>query len=161
MGSQSNPIDPRRDAASTNAARSQLDRSIAGYNRHALLSEQFRRSVERFRQAQATFEAIRAEFEEKRQEVLTRRAAIAAQVTLWRAARAGAAHHRAGVELSVREYVRCLRDEGMAPERMLLDVKHRLAVAVTPTTPDAPTIEARQLSDDVSAWAIDAYYAAA
>jgi hypothetical protein len=142
-------------------ARDRLDQSISGYNRHSLISDQYRRSMERYQHAQARFEAIRSAVEETHAAIVERQAARAREVEHWRDARAAAAVHRAGVEYNVREYVHSLRDEGMAPEEVLVAVKRRLAVVVTAAAPDAPTFEASRLAADMGTWAISAYYDAA
>jgi hypothetical protein len=143
------------------AARSRLDRSISGYNRHSLISERHRRSLERFQQAQARYEAIRAAVEETQAVFEAQQAARVAEVEHWREARAAAERHRVGVEYGVREYVHSLRDEGMAPEAVLIAVKRRLAHAVTTDAPDAPMFESSRLATDVGTWAIAAYFDAA
>jgi hypothetical protein len=142
-------------------ARSRLDWSISGYNRHSLLSDRYRRALDCYRLAQARFEAVRSAVEETHAVVAERQAARAQDLERWREEREAAAVHRAGVECNVRDYVHSLRDEGMAPEAVLVAVKRRLAVVVTRAAPDAPTFEAHQLATDVGTWAISAYYDAA
>jgi hypothetical protein len=153
--------DPFCDVQQVADARSRLDRSISGYNRHSLISETFRRSLERFQQAQARFEAVRSTVEETQAAIAERQSARVRDVENWRDARAAAAVHRAGVEYNVREYVHSLRDEGMAPEEVLIAVKRRLVVAVTDSAPDAPVFEASRLATDVGTWTIAAYFDAA
>ena len=153
--------DPFCDVRRVADARARLDRSISGYNRHSLISDRYRRALEQFQQAQARFLEVRATVEETQATLAARQAARAQDVERWRDARAAAAVHRAGVEHNVREYVHSLRDEGMAPERVLVAVKRRLVVAVTDSAPDAPTFEASRLAADVGAWAISAYFDAA
>jgi hypothetical protein len=125
------------------AARNRLDRAILAYNRHALLSEQFRIAVEHFRASKAAFEAGAADRER------------------WREARAAAALHRSSIERSVITYVHRLRDEGVAPERTLVAVKQRQQLSVCEATPAAPSFETLTLAADLSTWAIAAYYDAA
>jgi hypothetical protein len=156
-----NASDPFGNVKRVVEARGRLDRSISGYNRHSLISDQYRRAMERYQHAQARFEAIRSAVEETHAVIVERQAARERDVEHWRDARAAAAVHRAGIEYHVREYVRSLRDEGMAPEEVLVAVKRRLAVAVTVAAPDAPTFEATRLATDVGTWAISAYYDAA
>jgi hypothetical protein len=153
--------DPFSDVHRVAEACARLDRSITGYNRHSLISDRYRRALEQFQQAQARFVEIRTTVEETQAAVAARQSARARDVERWRDARAAAAIHRAGVEHSVREYVHSLRDEGMAPEHVLVAVKRRLVVAVTNTAPDAPTFEASRLATDVGVWAISAYFDAA
>jgi hypothetical protein len=153
--------DPFSEVRRVADARCKLDHSISGYNRHSLISDRYRRSLDRFQEAQARFATVRSAVQETRMIVAERQAARAQDLEHWRAARAAAAAHRAGVERHVREYVHSLRDEGMAPEVVLIAVKRRLVVVVTDTAPDAPTYEASQLATDVGAWAISAYFDAA
>jgi hypothetical protein len=153
--------DPFSDVQRVADARARLDRSITGYNRHSLISDRYRRALEQFQQAQARFVEIRSTVEETHGALVARQAARAQDVERWRNARAAAAVHRAGVEHNVREYVHSLRDEGMAPEHVLVAVKRRLMIAVTIAAPDAPTFEASRLATDVGAWAISAYFDAA
>jgi hypothetical protein len=153
--------DPFSDVQRVADARTRLDRSITGYNRHSLISDQYRRALERFQQAQARFEEIRSTVEDTQATIAAQQATRAHDVERWRDARAAAAVHRAGVEYSVREYVHSLRDEGMAPEEALVAVKRRLVVVVTDKAPDAPAFEASRLATDVGAWAISAYFDAA
>ena len=153
--------EPFSDVRRVADARARLDRSITGYNRHSLISDRYRRALEQFQQAQARFVEIRSTVEETQAAVAARQAARAQDVEHWRNARGAAAVHRAGVEHNVREYVHSLRDEGMAPEHVLVAVKQRLMVAVTDTAPDAPTFEASRLATDVGVWAISAYFDAA
>jgi hypothetical protein len=153
------PSDPYSEVATVVAARSWLDGSITGYNRHAGLAAQFRRSLEQFERSKSSFEATRAAVRDTHDASdAIRRTAMLERL---RAAREGAARHRSGVELAVRAYVHSLRDEGLAPEKVLVAVKGRLARAVTSTTPDAPRFEAATLAEDVSRWAISALYDAA
>jgi hypothetical protein len=153
--------DPFGDVRRVADARARLDRSIIGYNRHSLISDRYRRALEQFQQAQARFAELRSTVEETQAAVAAQQAVRAQDVERWRDARAAAAVHRAGVEHNVREYVHSLRDEGMAPEHVLVAVKRRLMVAVTDAAPDAPTFEASRLATDVGAWAISAYFDAA
>jgi hypothetical protein len=161
MLSKPNSLDPYSDVQRVANARFRLDRSISGYNRHSLISETFRRSLERFQQAQARFEAVRAAVVETQVAITERQAARARDLEHWRDARSATAIHRADVENRVREYVHSLREEGMAPETVLVAVKRRLVVAVTETEPDAPSFEASRLATDVGTWAIAAYFDAA
>ena len=153
--------DPFSDVQRVSEARSRLDRAISGYNRHSLIGDRYRRSLERFQGAQARFESLLSTVQETWATVAEHRAARARDLERWREARAAMAAHRAGVEQHVREYVRLLRDEGMPPEAVLVAVKRRLSIVVTDTAPDAPTFEASQLATDVGAWAIAAYFDAA
>jgi len=153
--------DPFSDVRRVADARARLDRSIIGYNRHSLISDRYRRALEQFQQAQARFVEIRSTVEETRAAVAARQAERAQDVERWRNARAAAAAHRTSVEQNVRDYVHSLRDEGMAPEHVLVAVKRRLTVAVSDGTPDAPTFEASRLATDVGTWAISAYFDAA
>jgi hypothetical protein len=151
--------DPCSEVATVVAARSWLDGSITGYNRHAGLAAQFRRSIELFERSKSSFESTRAAVRETRDaSEAIRRTAMLEHL---RAAREGAARHRSEVELAVRAYVRSLRGEGLAPEKVLVAVKGRLVRAVTATTPDAPRYEAATLAEDVSRWAISALFDAA
>ena len=161
MRSPPDPTYPYGDVARVADACSRLDRSISGYNRHSLISEAFRRSLERFQQAQARFEAIRSTIEETQAVITERQASRVRDLAHWREARAAAAVHRAGVEYNVREYVHSLRDEGMPPEEVLIAVKRRLVFAVTDATPDAPVFESSRLATDVGTWTITAYFDAA
>jgi hypothetical protein len=153
--------DPFSDVRRVADARTRLDRSIAGYNRHSLISDRYRRALEQFQQTRARFVEVCAVVEETQAAVAARQVARAQDMERWRDARAAAAVHRAGVEHNVREYVHCLRDEGMAPEHVLVAVKRRLVVVVTDAAPDAPTFEASRLAADAGAWAIAAYFDAA
>lgn len=153
--------DPFNDVQRVADARCRLDRSISGYNRHSLISETFRRSLERFQQAQARFEALRSTVQETQAAIMERQTTRTKDLERWRDARAAAAVHRAGVEYNVREYVHSLRDEGMAPEEVLIAVKRRLVLAVTDSTPDAPVFESSRLATDVGTWTIAAYFDAA
>ena len=159
MESSHDPADPSGDVARVVAARARLDDSISGYNRHARLAAQYRSAVERFERARESFESLRAGVS------MTHEAASAAlhaaELERLRAAREGTAHHRTGVQLAVRAYVHSLRDQGVAPERVLVAVKGRLMHAVTALAPDAPRLEAMQLAEDVSRWAIAALFEAA
>jgi len=154
-------LDPFSDVPRVVDARFRLDRSISGYNRHSLISERFRRSLERFQQAQARFEALRSTVQETQAMITEQQATRTRDLEHWRDARAAAAVHRAGVEYNVREYVHSLRDEGMPPEEVLIAVKRRLVVAVTDSTPDAPVFESSRLATDVGTWTITAYFDAA
>ena len=154
-------LEPFSEVQRVADARSRLDRSITGYNRHSLISETFRRALERFQQAQARFEAIRSTVEVTQAAITQQQATRTRDLESWRDARAAAAVHRAGVEYSVREYVHSLRDEGMAPEEVLIAVKRRLVVAVTDSTPDAPVFESSRLATDIGTWTIAAYFDAA
>lgn len=153
--------DPFSDVQRVAEARSRLDRAISGYNRHSLIGDRYRRSLERFQDAQARFESVRSAVQETQATVAERRAARARDLERWREARAAMAAHRAGVEQHVREYVHRLRDEGVTPEGALVAVKRRLSIVVTDTAPDAPPFEASQLATDIGAWAIAAYFDAA
>jgi len=151
--------DPYSDVATVAAARSRLDGSISGYNRHAALAAQFRRSLELFERSKESFASTRAAVWQTREASdAIRRAAIFERL---RAAREAAANHRFGVEVGVREFVHSLREEGVAPEKVLVAVKGRLAQAVTAATPDAPRHDAVALAEDVSRWAISALFDAA
>jgi hypothetical protein len=151
--------DPYSDVATVVAARSRLDGSISGYNRHAALAAQFRRSLELFERSRESFESTRAAVSQTREASdAIRRAAIFERL---RAAREAAATHRFAIEVGVREFVHSLRQEGVAPEKVLVAVKGRLAQAVTATTPDAPRHDAVALAEDVSRWAISALFDAA
>jgi hypothetical protein len=134
---------PTGEGSSISAARARLDQAVLGFNRHALLVEQYRLAVQRFSQSRQLYEAGAAERETLRQ------------------ARDAAAGYRGAVRTAVDEFVRRMRDAGLAPEIALIAVKHRLALSVTVTTPAAPSPEAAALESDVSAWAIHAYYDAA
>ncbi|PYP79516.1 MAG: hypothetical protein DMD35_08100 [Gemmatimonadetes bacterium] len=153
----SNPLDADRVVA----ACSRLDQSISGYNRHAVMSERYRRSMERFNQAQSRFESVRWMVEETRATVGAQQAARAETLERMRVARVAMAEHRASIESCVRDYVHALRDEGLTPEKVLVAVKGRLTHAVTEEAPDAPVFEAQRLAVDVLTWTIDAYYDAA
>jgi hypothetical protein len=153
--------DPCSDVLRVADARARLDRSITGYNRHSLISDRYRHALEHFQQAQARCVELRSTVEETHAAVAARQAARAQDVERWRDARAAAAVHRAGVEHNVREYVHSLRDEGMAPEHVLVAVKRRLLLVVSDAAPDAPTFEASRLAVDVGTWAISAYFDAA
>jgi len=151
--------DPYSDVAPVVAARSRLDGSISGYNRHAALAAKFRRSLELFERSKESFESTRAAVWQTREASdAIRRAAIFERL---RAEREAAANHRFGVEVGVREFVHSLRREGVAPEKVLVAVKGRLAQAVTSATPDAPRHDAVALAEDVSRWAISALFDAA
>jgi len=159
MATANQPTDPYGDVASVAAARSRLDGSISGYNRHATLAAEYRRSLEQFERSKESFESTRAAVRETRaaaEEI--RRSSVIERL---RAVRLGAANHRSGVELGVREYVHSLRHEGLPPEKVLVAVKGRLARAVTAATPDAPRHDAVALAEDVSRWAISALFDAA
>lgn len=159
MASPYAPSDPCSDVATVMSARARLDGSLSGYNRHAGLAAQFRRSLEQFERSKDAFESTRAAVWATREASgAIRRSAVLERL---RAARECAAHHRSGVELGVREYVHSLRREGVPPEKVLVAVKGRLANAVTATTPDAPRLEAASLAEDVSRWAIAALFDAA
>ena len=151
--------EPYRDVATVVAARSRLDGSISGYNRHAGLAAEFRRSLEMFERSRESFESLRAAVLQTREASdAIRRASILERL---RAAREAAANHRFGVEVGVREFVHSLRQEGVPPEKVLVAVKRRLALAVTAMTPDAPRHDAVALAEDVSRWAISALFDAA
>jgi hypothetical protein len=154
-------LEPYSDVQRVADARFRLDRSISGYNRHSLISETFRHALDRFQQAQARFEAVRSAVAETQATFTEQQAARARDLEHWREARAATAIHRADVENRVREYVHSLREEGMAPEAVLVAVKRRLVVAVTEAAPDAPSFEASRLATDVGTWAIAAYFDAA
>jgi hypothetical protein len=159
MASWHDPSDPCSDVPTVVAARARLDGSLSGYNRHAGLAAQFRRSLEEFERSKASFESTRAAVWETREASdAIRRAAVLERL---RAAREGAENHRAGVELGVRAYVHSLRREGLPPEKVLVAVKGRVARAVTVTAPDAPRLDAASLAEDVSRWAIHALFDAA
>jgi hypothetical protein len=159
MASPYAPSDPCSDVATVMAARSRLDGSLSGFNRHAGLAAEFRRSLEQFERLKDTFERSRAVVSGTREASgAIRRSAVLERL---RAPRECAAIHRSGVELGVREYVHSLRREGVPPEKVLIAVKGRLANVVTATTPDAPRHEAAALADDVSRWAISALFDAA
>ena len=159
MSSRYESSDPCSDVPTVAAARSRLDGSVSGYNRHSGLAAQFRRSLEQFERSRDSFESTRAAVWETREtSEAIRRAAVFERL---RAARECAAYHRFRVERDVREYVHSLRHEGLPPEKVLVAVKGRLARAVTPTTPDAPRLEAASLAEDVSRWAIAALFDAA
>lgn len=143
MSAESNRNGPEGDVPAVAAARERLDRAMLGYNRHALLAERFRLAVARFHASRAAFESGVADRER------------------WREARAAAARSRDEIRLTIREYAHRLRDEGVAPERMLVAVKDRLRLSATPELPGAPAFEASTLESDASAWAIEAYYEAA
>jgi hypothetical protein len=151
--------DPCSDVATVAAARARLDGSLSGYNRHAGLAAQFRRLLEKFERSKETFETTRAAVWETRETSDAIRRSGALERLL--AAREGASVHRSGVELGVRAYVHSLRHEGVPPEKVLVAVKGRLVLAVTPTTPDAPRLDAAALAEDVSQWAIAALFDAA
>lgn len=135
--------DPASDVAMVAAARDQLDRAMIAYNRHALLVDRYRRAVAAFQASRAAFERGLAEREE------------------WRIARAAASVSREQVRVTVREYALRLRDEGVAPELMLVAVKARMRLCVTRELPAAPGYEASILEKEAATWAIDAYYDAA
>lgn len=151
--------DPCSDVPTVVAARSRLDGSLSGYNRHAGLAAQFRRSLEQFERSRDSFESTLAAVRETREtSAAVRRDAVLERL---RAARKCAAYHRSGIEVGVRDYVHSLRHEGLPPEKVLVAVKRRLAHAVTPTAPDAPRLDAAALAEDVSRWAIAAMFDAA
>jgi len=131
------------DSSRITLARSRLDFAVRGFNRHAILVEHYRVAVRRFHESRQTFE-----------EGTTDRERL-------RTARASAEAHRDVVRAAVSEFVRQLRDAGMAPEVALVAVKHRLCLSVTVTTPGAPSPDAALLEVDASSWAIKAYYDAA
>lgn len=131
------------DSSSITLARSRLDFAVRGYNRHAILVEHYRLAVRRFLESRQAF------------------AEGAADRERLRTARASAEAHRDVVRAAVSEFVRQLRDAGMAPEVALVAVKHRLCLSVTVTTPGAPSPDAALLEVDASSWAIKAYYDAA
>jgi hypothetical protein len=159
MANPTEPTDPYNNVDSVSAARSRLDGSISGYNRHATLAAQFRRSLEQFERSRANFESIRtAVWQTLEASDEIRRTAMLERL---RVAREGAARHRSAVELGVRDYVHSLRHEGVSPEKVLVAVKGRLAHAVTASAPDAPRFEAVSLAEDVSRWAISALFDAA
>ena len=153
------PNDPCGDVPTVVAARTRLDGSISGFNRHARLADNYRRACERFERARDAHDALRTAVEQ------TQAAAVAAQrqagLELLRSARQCVDIHRSGIQLAVRSYVQSLRAEGLPPERALVAVKHRLAHAVTDAKPDAPRFDASRLAEDVSAWAIAAFFDAA
>ena len=134
---------PTGDGSTISAARKRLDQAVLGFNRHALLVERYRAAVQRFTESRQLYEAGAAERDSLRQ------------------AREGAAMYRAAVRTAVDEFVRRMREAGLAPEIALIAVKHRLALSVTATTPAAPSLDAAALEIDVSTWAIQAYYDAA
>lgn len=134
---------PAADVAAVAAARDQLDRAMIAFNRHTLLGERYRLAVATFQASKAAFERGLAEREQ------------------WRLARAAASLSRDMVRVTVREYAVRLRDEGVAPERMLIAVKARMRFCVTRERPAAPGFETSILERDAAAWAIDAYYEAA
>ena len=78
-----------------------------------------------------------------------------------RAAREATTAYRAAVREAVGDYVRRMRDAGVAPENALVTVKRRLTLTVSTLNPCAPTGDAAQLEADASAWAIRAYFDAA
>ena len=159
MASPYEPSDPCSDVPTVVAARARLDGSLSGYNRHAGLAAQFGRSLEHFERSKEIFESTRAAVWQTREASdAIRRAAVLERL---RAAREGAANHRSGIELGVRDYVHSLRHEGVPPEKVLIAVKGRLARAVTTTAPAAPRLDAAVLAEDVSRWAIGALFDAA
>jgi hypothetical protein len=159
MASRYEPSDPCSDVATVAAARSRLDGSLIGYNRHAGLAAQFRRSLEQFERLRERFESTRAAvWETLDASDAIRRTAVLERL---RAAREAAAFHRSGIELGVRDYVHSLRHEGLPPEKVLVAVKGSLDRVVTPTAPDAPRLDAAALAEDVSRWAIAALFDAA
>jgi hypothetical protein len=140
----SRPIDQSDDdSSSIRLARSRLDLAVLDYNRHACLVERHRLTAQRFRESIATFEQGAAGREQLRN------------------ARESAAAYRATVRHAVGDFVRQLRDAGMAPEVVLVAVKHRFTLSVTAATPNAPAGDAALLESDASTWAIEAYYDAA
>jgi hypothetical protein len=159
MAASHDPADPHGDVDRVVAARARLDDSISGYNRHARLAAQYRNAVERFARARESFESIRAGVSVTQETASAVKRAV--ELERLRAARETTAHHRTGVEHAVRAYVMSLRDQGISPERVLVAVKGRLSDAVTATAPDAPRLEAIQLAEDVSRWAIAALFDAA
>jgi hypothetical protein len=134
---------PDDDSSGIRLARARLDFAVLGYNRHACVAERYRLAAQRFRESLATFE---------------QGAACREQL---RAARASAAAYRATVRRAIGDFVRQLRDAGMAPEVVLVAVKHRFTLSVTAATPNAPANDAALLETDASTWAIEAYYDAA
>jgi hypothetical protein len=134
---------PSGDGSTISTARQRLDQAVLGFNRHALLVERYRVAVARFTASRQLYETGSAERETLRQ------------------ARESAAMYRATVRAAVDEFVRRMREAGMAPEIALVAVKHRLTLSVTATTPAAPSPDAAALEMDVSTWAIQAYYDAA
>ena len=62
------------------------------------------------------------------------------------------------LERLVRDYVRALKDAGLAPEQALARVK--AAVAVAPPMPGRPESPAQHLANDVVAWFVAEYYRA-
>jgi len=159
MVSSHDPADPGGEVARVVAARARLDDSIIGYNRHARLAAQYRVAVERFERARENFENLRAGVSVTHEAASAVKHAI--ELERLRSARETTAQHRTGVQVAVRAYVHSLRDEGISPERVLVAVKGRLMHAVTAAAPDAPRLEAIQLAEDVSRWAIAALFEAA
>jgi len=159
MASSHDPADRSGYEDRVVAARARLDDSISGYNRHARLAAQYRNAVERFERARESFESLRAGVSVTHETASAVKHAV--ELERLRAARETTANHRTGVQLAVRAYVHSLRDQGISPERVLVAVKGRLTHAVTTTAPDAPRLEAVQLAEDVSKWAIAALFDAA
>jgi hypothetical protein len=159
MVSSHDLADPGGDVARVVAARDRLDDSIINYNRHARLAAQFRSAVERFERARESFQNLRAGVSVTQEAASAVKHAV--EVERLRTARETTAFHRTGVKHAVRAYVHSLRDQGITPERVLVAVKGRLVHAVTAGAPDAPRLEAIQLAEDVSRWAIAALYEAA
>jgi hypothetical protein len=134
---------PLADVQTVVDARDLLDRAMLGFNRHCNLVERYRLAAARFQASKAVYEAGGADRER------------------WREARAAVAAHRETVRVYVREYVHRLRDEGVAPERVLMAVKQRLFLSATAEKPGAPLFDATSLERDASRGAIEAYFEAA
>jgi hypothetical protein len=138
------PIDHTDDdSSSIGRARSRLDFAVLGFNRHSILVDRYRLAVRCFNASRQTFEQGAAEREQLRD------------------ARVSAAAYRATVRGAIGDFVRQLRDAGMAPEVVLVAVKLRLTLSVTAATPGAPAPDDLLLATDASTWAIKAYYDAA
>ena len=131
------------ESSGPNMTGTALDRTLELFARHAA-------AVERFRLTAIAFHAAKAEFEAQQ--------AIRAQM---RDARVHAATHRELVRAAVTRYVTHLRDIGTPPERMLVTLRERIALASRTAATRIPSVEMQVLLTDVSAWAITAYYAAA
>ena len=125
------------------AARARLDRELLGYNRHAILVERCRVTVDRYLRPRVAFEMDTADR------------------TSLREAREAANGHRDAIRGAVGDLVRLMRDAGTAPEIVIIAVKKRLKIAITAATPGAPYAEAARLETDATLWVIKAYYEAA
>ncbi len=142
MSSTQDRYDPEAGVVAVATARDRMDSAIAGFNRHANLVEQYRLAVLQFRAARSAFETGMKERED------------------WREARHVASVRRTLLRAMIRDYVHCLRDAGVGPERVLVAVRLRISLSGT-RAPNAPSMDADILQHDASEWVIAAYYEAA